>query len=248
MGGFPSYTIPDQLLHTISMGNQTSKPARKLAKSVQAAPAVHRTAQAQMPKTMIPLNDSRTHAQAQVPTSQNPAQEVPQGKDGGDPQVSQAFVDSITQLGRQILSNSAKPPSDQLNVRALKQLLNRKLLYERGQQEVDSQVNNEGVKRTMIHPRTLSAVLSAVHENGANLTSVMEDYQLDKSFLQDLGRFQPASTVVVIEDARKEDEIGPKPDQPVPVVASEKAMNDYEGEMAEEVNSERLRELKRRLE
>lgn len=234
------------------MGNQASKPARKLAKSVQAAPAVHRTAQAQMPKAAIPPKDSPAEGQGQghahVPTHQNTHQDVPQGKDGGDPQVSQAFVDSITQLGRQILSNSAKPPSDQLNVRALKQLLNRKLLYEKGQQEVDSQVNDQGVKRTMIHPRTLSAVLSAVHDKGANLNSIMEDYQLDKSFLRDLGRFQPATTVVAIEDAKKEDEIGPKADQPVPVVASERAMNDHEGEMAEEVNSERVRELKRRLE
>lgn len=165
----------------------------------------------------------------------------PEGRDGMDPQADQSFIDSINKLGRQIQSSTGENPG-QLDVRALRQLMNRKSLYEKGQSEVATQMAGESSEaRTMLHPRTLTAVLNAL-EGKASPSEIAQDFLVSPQYLENLGRFKVAENIVVIEEQTKEDEIGPKAARP------SELMIDYDGDMSEEVNSERLRQLRLRLE
>lgn len=190
---------------------------------------------------------------------------LPEGKDGFDPQVgsqyNEKYVNSIFQLGKQIQSQSMDQKFDP-NIRALKQLDNRKSLFEKGQQELQHQMDpNSGengpekeqkeVKRTMIHPRTLTAVLSDLKDSRVSNSTLAKDYQLHESFLSELGdRFTVATNTVIIEEEAKEGEIAPK----IGAVARAKAaadgdqlLMDYNGEVGERVNAQRLKTLQSRL-
>lgn len=172
----------------------------------------------------------------------------PEGRDGQDPTADKAFIDSISRLGRQIQLHTARNPAEQLDVTALKQLLNRKALYEKGQNEVKAQLNSQQDTRTMIHPRTLTAILNAINEHKTSPDEVLKDYQVDQAFLQNLERFKVAQNMVILEEEHKDDEIGPKIGQPTARAASESSMIDYNGDMTERVNEDRLKKLRKRLE
>lgn len=259
------------------MGNKISRPARKLNKTILEAGKVSRTAQARLPPQALkeqfeagiePRQEQRQderqeqrqdkrQAQRQDETQEgkNTARPLPpymkqnnadrssqpEGRDGMDPQADQSFIDSINKLGRQIQSSTGENPG-QLDVRALRQLMNRKSLYEKGQSEVATQMAGESSKaRTMLHPRTLTAVLNAL-EGKASPSEIAQDFLVSPQYLENLGRFKVAENIVVIEEQTKEDEIGPKAARP------SELMIDYDGDMSEEVNSERLRQLRLRLE
>lgn len=258
------------------MGNKISRPARKLNKTILEAGNVSRTAQARLPPQALKeqfeagieprqeqrqderqeqRQDKRQEAQTQDGKSmarplppymkQNTKADRnsphPEGRDGMDPQADQSFIDSINKLGRQIQSSTGENPG-QLDVRALRQLMNRKSLYEKGQSEVATQMAGESSKaRTMLHPRTLTAVLNAL-EGKASPSEIAQDFLVSPQYLENLGRFKVAENIVVIEEQTKEDEIGPKAARP------SELMIDYDGDMSEEVNSERLRQLRLRLE
>lgn len=172
----------------------------------------------------------------------------PEGRDGLDPTADKSFIDSISRLGRQIQLHTARNPAEQLDVTALKQLLNRKALYEKGQNEVKAQLNSQQDTRTMIHPRTLTAILNAINEHKTSPEEVLKDYQVDQAFLQNLERFKVAQNMVILEEEHKDDEIGPKIGQPTARAASESSMIDYNGDMTERVNEDRLKKLRQRLE
>lgn len=189
---------------------------------------------------------------------------LPDGKDGFDPQVgsqyNEEYVKSIFQLGKQIQSQSMDQKFDP-NIPALKQLDNRKSLFEKGQQELQHQMDPDSsasgpkeqkeVKRTMIHPRTLTAVLSDLKDSRVSNSTLAKDYQLHESFLSELGdRFTVATNTVIIEEEAKEGEIAPK----IGAIARAKAaadgdqlLMDYNGEVGERVNVERLKTLQSRL-
>ncbi|SGZ57251.1 CIC11C00000004836 [Sungouiella intermedia] len=257
------------------MGNKASRPARKLANTVVNTGSVARSSKPQLPsaelkqqyenqasgeetkkqnaagkqeaqeekseKTLLSVSDDGAHRQFGGKSG-------PEGKDGMDPTADKAFIDSINRLGRQIQSHSARDPKDQLNVTALKQLLNRKTLYEKGQSEVKAQLLSLHDSRSMIHPRTLTAILNAINEHKTSSEDVMKDYQVEKAFLDNLNRFKVASNVVIIEEDRKDDEIGPKMGQPRARAAAEGSMIDYDGDMSETVNQDRIKQLRKRLE
>lgn len=243
------------------MGNTASR-ARKL-NQIPAATTVARTSQARLPTQALkeqfargpekaqqsteglsdtkqsskaPENTPGAHSLASTALPSN----VPEGRDGMDPSADAAFINSINQLGRQIKSYTAQN-TGQMDVRALKQLINRKRLYSEGQKEVEAQMSAEAT-RTMLHPRTLTAVLNAVRDGTTLPAEIAKDYQVEPGFLDHMARFRVADRIVVIEEQTKEDEIGPKASQP-PVL-----MMDYEGAMGEEANNGRLNELRKRLE
>lgn len=252
------------------MGNKASRPARKLTNTIVHTGPVVRSSQPHLPSQEEMLNleqTSRARAtkseeQGKEQTEQpqqnaNPGQlsrnentdaQGPEGKDGMDPTADKAFIDSISMLGRQIQSHSARNPAEQLDVTALKQLLNRKVLYEKGQNEVKAQLNAQQDTRTMIHPRTLTAILNAINEHKAAPLEVLKDYQVQEAFLENLSRFRVASNMVIIEEDHKDDEIGPKIGQPTARAASEGSMIDYNGDMTEAVNQDRIKQLRKRLE
>lgn len=253
-----------------AMGNKASRPARKLTNTIVHTGPVVRSSQPHLPSQEEMLNleqTSRARAtkseeQGKEQTEQpqqnvNPGQlsrnentdaQGPEGKDGMDPTADKAFIDSISMLGRQIQSHSARNPAEQLDVTALKQLLNRKVLYEKGQNEVKAQLNAQQDTRTMIHPRTLTAILNAINEHKAAPLEVLKDYQVQEAFLENLSRFRVASNMVIIEEDHKDDEIGPKIGQPTARAASEGSMIDYNGDMTEAVNQDRIKQLRKRLE
>lgn len=259
------------------MGNKISRPARKLNKTILEAGKVSRTAQARLPPQALKeqfeagieprqeqrqderqeqrQNERQAQRQDETQDGKNTARPLPpymkqnkadrssqpEGRDGMDPQADQSFIDSINKLGRQIQSSTGENPG-QLDVRALRQLMNRKSLYEKGQSEVATQMAGESSKaRTMLHPRTLTAVLNAL-EGKASPSEIAQDFLVSPQYLENLGRFKVAENIVVIEEQTKEDEIGPKAARP------SELMIDYDGDMSEEVNSERLRQLRLRLE
>lgn len=238
------------------MGNTASR-ARKLNQTLASTP-VTRSSQARLPPQALkeqfargPENASeekptepqepepRANGVAKHSSSPSPATS-PEGRDGMDPSADAAFINSINQLGRQIQSYTADN-STQMDVRALKQLMNRKRLFSEGQKEVQAQMSSE-TTRTMLHPRTLTAVLNALRDGRTPADVIARDYLVAPEYLQNMGRFRVADRIVVIEEHTKEDEIGPKAGQP-PVL-----MMDYEGAMNEEANTERLNELRKRLE
>lgn len=253
------------------MGNKASRPARKLTKHIvhadntAAAPLrIHLPTQAMKDRFEHPeqAKTAKTEPQPKPETTGNGSEVTgpstgaantlqtpggPEGKDGADPQADQNYINFINNLGRQIHSQTASSPGQEHSVTALKQLLNRKKLYEKGQNEIEAQLGSTGETRSMLHPRTLTAVINALADKRTDQDAVCEDYQVDRAFLANLGRFRVADRIVVIEETTKEDEIGPKVGQAAARAATEPSMIDYNGDMAEEVNSDRLRELQRRL-
>lgn len=254
------------------MGSSASRPARKLTKTIVNTDKILRSSKAQLPPKALREQFENSQAQETTPEasqqqspntfeqprgndrgSQNLAPHStpntqfanhPPGKDGMDPTADQAFIDSISKLGRQIRSEEAKSPNSQLNVRALKQLLNRKALYEKGQKEVKDQLDPELVHlRTMIHPKTLLSILLAFHDEGITKETVLKDYELSPEFLENLSRFKVAQNVVAIEEDTKEDEVGPKISKDR-VRAPETDERDSEGDF----ENERLKMLRKRLE
>lgn len=186
---------------------------------------------------------------------------VPYGKDGGDPQIDgtdpydPGFVSSITRLGKQIHSISLDQDARmRQQSMALKQLKFRKQLFEEGEREVQSQMK-QGVEaghgstekeviRTMVHARTLGAIINDIHDPRLDDSRILLDYQLHPDFLKELGkRFKVATNTVVIEDNTKEDEIGHR----ITPISSPEAMTDENGELGEAMGTEKLKTLKDRL-
>lgn len=254
------------------MGGSASKPARKLTKNIVNTDKITRSSRAHLPPQALKEQfEKSAAAQAEAPEAskrsdkqqseesqnknqqvapqqhrfQSPAGNNPPGKDGMDPTADQAFIDSISKLGRQIQSEDVKQPSQQLDVRALRQLLNRKTLYEKGQQEVKDQLDSLlNHQRTMIHPKTLLAILNAYHDEGVTNETVLKDYELSADFLQNLSRFKVAQNIVPLQEDTKEDEVGPRTEKDR-VRAHE---TDEEHGIDGDVGNERLKELRKRLE
>lgn len=174
---------------------------------------------------------------------------VPEGKDGFDPQVETSFnpdfVNSISQLGRQIQSHDVRQKMDP-NTVAVQQLSNRRALFKKGQQELELQNENspnEAVIRTMLHPRTLGAVISDIHDPRFDERRITKDYQLSADFVKTLGkRFRVAANVVAIQEDQKEGEVGGT----AKAVGGNGGPNVYDG-AGERLSEQRLKELQLRL-
>ncbi|KAM9914043.1 hypothetical protein OXX59_000498 [Metschnikowia pulcherrima] len=252
------------------MGNKVSKPARKLTGTISHASDIAKpsTSRIQLPSKELkdrfensasePANEKvakssdsevkKNDLSSRPGDSALSKENVPEGKDGMDPQADQNYINFINNLGRQIHSHSEGSNTEQVNVRALKQLLNRKNLYKKGQDEVKAQLESSSGARTMIHPRTLTGILYALNDPRVSRESVMKDYQVDADFMKNLERFKVAENVVIIEEQAKEDEIGPKVGQPVARAATDPSLMNENGSVSESVNQERLKELRSRLE
>lgn len=258
------------------MGGSASKPARKLTKNIVNTDKITRSSRAHLPpqalrerfeKSGAPeatapaateakkessqkADQSQKKQESQSPAPlhhrfQSPSGNTPPGKDGMDPTADQAFIDSISKLGRQIHSEEAQAPSQNVDVRALKQLLNRKALYEKGQKEVKDQLDAGGAQqRTMIHPKTLLAILNVFHDEGVPNETVIKDYELNEGFLKNLSRFKVAQNIVPLQEDTKEDEVGPR----TPKDRIRTQTTDEEFGIDGDVGSERLKQLRKRLE
>lgn len=257
------------------MGSSASRPARKLTKNIVNTDKILRSSRAHLPPKELkeqfersaeggqetpkgPEKTKKEGTESQKETSKVPSQHrfqqqspqgqgnVPHGKDGMDPTADQAFIDSISKLGRQIKSEDAAGPNQQqLDVRALKQLLNRKALYEKGQKEVKDQLDSQQPhSRTMIHPKTLTAILNAFHDEGVTNERVLKDYELSGDFLQNLNRFKVAQNIVPLQEDTKEDEVGPRTERDRLRVLETDEERTTEGD----IENERLKVLRKRLE
>lgn len=214
------------------MGSKVSKPARKLAASTSRIEPLAKVShqKVQLPSAELKArNESNTSETKATPPTQNPSvvprtsgrefngfqqdytniQNIPEGKDGMDPQADQKYIDLITDLGRQIQTKNMNSTTHQADVTALKQLLNRKKLHMAGQSEVQAQIDAKGGTRTMINPKTLTAVIDAMNGPGSSRNDILEDFQLHVGFLDNLERFKVAHNVVMIEEHADEDQIGP---------------------------------------
>lgn len=239
------------------MGSGVSKPNRQLKNIITKTGNV----KSSQPKVKLPSQKLKDQFEGTVPQgSDAPSYEqtqpndsemdaAPRGKDGMDPQADQGFIRMMNDLGKQIHSHNANH-NQHIDVRALKQLLNRKQLHDQGQSEVKAQIDGSAdrLARTMVHPRTLTAIVNALNDANYPHAEIARDYDISQEFLQNMSRFQVANKVVIIEEHRKDDEIGPKVSQPMARAATESSMIDYDGEMSEIVNEERIRNLKKRLE
>lgn len=201
-------------------------------------------------------NSQQTKPQAPALQKSQPPQ-MPEGKDGFDPHVGsydQNFINSVTNLGKKIHSTTSDSQINP-NFSALTQLKNRKTLYEKGQKELETQMDphgpasasqlgeNKDAIRTMIHPRTMGAILNDLRDPRMTKDRITLDYQLRPGFLQELGsRFKVATTTQPLEEHTKDDEIAPKE-------APSKSMMDFNenDELAESVDQNRLNALKSRL-
>ncbi|OBA19831.1 hypothetical protein METBIDRAFT_44642 [Metschnikowia bicuspidata var. bicuspidata NRRL YB-4993] len=255
------------------MGNKASKPARKLTGSLSNAGKINNPSSLRIQLPSQELKDRFENSGAELAqanekmaksnhhTSNDPDSNVergtqgsatvangPEGKDGMDPQADQNYINFINNLGRQIHSHSEGNKGEKVNVRALKQLLNRKNLHKKGQDEVQAQLESTSTTRSMVHPRTLTAIIYALHDPRVSHDNVMKDYQLSPEFLNNMDRFKVAENMVVIEDDIKEDEIGPKFGQPVSRAASDPSLMNENGAVGESVNSDRMKKLRSRLE
>ncbi|CCE82517.1 Piso0_002246 [Millerozyma farinosa CBS 7064] len=279
-----------------SMGNRTSKPARKLGKEItkNLEPSFNRSEKVNpLPSEALrkrfeqqpqqeegsaqsksqnhdvgadaakssndPLSQKQNMLKNEVDfVGKNKVEsELPEGKDGFDPDVGSydaSFVNSLKYLGKQIHSNTENATLNP-EFSALKQLKKRKELYDRGQKELEIQKDPHGpavrdkkqesyVQRTMVHPRTLSAILSDLKDPRTTDEGITLDYQLNKEFLRELGpRFSVASNHVPLEEDKKEDEISHQVEDPG------KSMLDDEDplEKDERMDSHKLQSIKRRL-
>lgn len=258
------------------MGNKVSKPARKLASSIGKEDVGQVThTKVRLPSQELRTRFEQTGGSFKTsegqPTTEGPEVIATPGsaalqqqpaqpgqpsvasdsgtRDGLDPQADRNFIDFILTLGRQIHSQSAGSEVARDDVAALKQLLNRKQLHEKGQTEVQLQLEASDltVQRTMVHPRTVTAILHALKDQNAPVAEVSRDYQLDPRVMQDLDRFSVANHVVIIEEETKPDEIGPKKGQPRSRAATDPSLLDYDGEMSETVDKQRMEKLRSRL-
>lgn len=202
----------------------------------------------------------------QTTNSINNSQTVPEGKDGMDPQADQKYIDLITNLGRQIHSKNVDVNAPQADVTALKQLLNRKRLHLVGQSEAQAHMDsvtsgdstggaygvgsagssdgNDFVARgrTVINPKTLTAIIDAINAPQSTKEDVAQDFQLLATFLNNLERFKVAHNVVMIEEHADEDQIGPiKGNRPKRETSFEESPNVYSDDA-------RVKELQKRLE
>lgn len=191
--------------------------------------------------------------------SQTANENHPEGKDGLDPQMSPAqeklFIDSITLLGKQIHSSSETQRSD-MDSMALRQLHFRKSVFQRGEKELELLKDPQGsaastkesacasdTERTMIHPRTLGAILTDLEDSRTTKAGIMEDYRVSSEFLDGLKRFKVATTVYVEPKEDKEGEIATQSEEPG------KTLLDYDGssEIGERMDLQRINKLKGRL-
>lgn len=231
------------------MGSKFSKPSRKLAAAAASQPlAPVSRSKVQLPSGELKARASATntvsdsapnHQSTNITNKDSLRASVPEGKDGMDPQADQKYLDLITNLGRQIHSKNVGQPDQQADVTALKQLLNRKRLYAAGQSEEKAQLDTPGTShRTVISPKTLTAIIDAMNDPNSRDVDVTRDFLLEKNFLEGLRRFKVAHNVVMIEEHADEDQIGPiKGRRP-----TEKE------DMESEMDDPQLKELKRRLE
>ncbi|CUM67585.1 uncharacterized protein PRCAT00005285001 [Priceomyces carsonii] len=180
--------------------------------------------------------------------------QLPEGKDGFDPQgkFDDDFIKSITRLGKLIES---KPESQHFDTSlALEQLRFRKDLYAQGQKELDLQKNQGSypqssngsagkeleVVRTMVHPRTLGAILTDIRDPRIDNERIILDYQLHSNFLDGLGkRFKLATHSAPLDPKPKDDEIGPR-EEPVSNVVSDK-------DGADNIDKKKLKKLQERI-
>lgn len=241
------------------MGNKVSKPARKLAGSATGLKPLSPVSRerVQLPSAelkarqehgFVPTEEVPKHnGDAPVPTEINGTsrefarEKIPEGKDGMDPQADQKYIDLITNLGRQIHSKNVRNDGPQANVIALKQLLNRKRLHAAGQSEAQAHKDSVGGDRTVINPKTLTAIIDAMNDPRGKNEDVLKDFQLQKDFLSGLERFKVAHNVVMIEEHAGEDQIGPIKGR------RQTKQKEHDVDQTEE-NSERVKELKKRLE
>ncbi|GEQ68413.1 hypothetical protein JCM33374_g2081 [Metschnikowia sp. JCM 33374] len=263
------------------MGSQASKPARKLTGTLSRAGDIGKASapRIQLPSQALKDRFENSGPEPSVPESANEKapktgdhtpksptsvniggsgnvsdRGIPEGKDGMDPQADQNFIKFINNLGRQIHSHSEGPQGEQVNVRALKQLLNRKQLYKKGQDEVKAQLESPSgsgtapKSRSMIHPRTLTAIIQALNDPRVSREDIVKDYSVDGSFLENMSRFKVAETLVIIEEDTKPDEIGPKVGHAVPRASTDPTLMNENGSVSETVNQDRLKELRSRLE
>lgn len=243
------------------MGSKASKPARRLTKTIVNQENVAAAGRAHVQLPTQAMKDHFENPQEKPQEAPKPAQAPatrefqgpsstagPEGKDGMDPQADQNYINFINNLGRQIHSHQKKALDQEGNIVALKQLLNRKKLYEKGQHEVKAQLGALTDLRTMVHPRTLTGVINALNDKRSTRENISKDYQVSEQFLDNMSRLKVAHNIVVIEETTKEDEIGPKMGQPAARAATEPSIIDYDGDMTETVNKDRLRELQKRLE
>lgn len=209
------------------------------------------------------LNQKETAFRANSSTSFDPkflhkkinsANTTPEGKDGGDPHeqgtstYDKGFIDSLNQLGKQIKTVEFNPAKDK-NAAAIKQLQERKRLYELGEQEIKDQMSqntNDGkeIFKTMVHPQTLSAILRDVKDPRVDNQTIAKDYQLKPEFLSNLGDvFQMPTTVKQFEEDTKADEVGHKT-----VPQQRRSIHDTQDETANEtVDGETYKKLQKRL-
>ncbi|KAI5965516.1 hypothetical protein KGF57_000782 [Candida theae] len=179
---------------------------------------------------------------------------TPEGKDGGDPHeqgtstYDRGFIDSLNQLGKQIKTVEFNPTKDK-NVAAIKQLQERKRLFELGEQEVKDQMTqniNHGKDgfKTMVHPQTLTAILRDIKDPRVDNQTIARDYQLKPDFLNNLGDvFQVPTTVRQFEEDTKADEVGHKT-----IPQQRRSIHEKQDETANEtVDGETYKRLQKRL-
>ncbi|RLV94559.1 hypothetical protein JA1_001657 [Spathaspora sp. JA1] len=171
---------------------------------------------------------------------------IPEGKDGGDPQVEgtdtyqKGFVNSVTELGKQIHSVEFDHLKMNKNILALQQLKSRKTISEIGEQELENEknsANGTSAYKTMVHPHTLTAILSDLQDPRMTPESITKDYQLSPDFLKELGdKFQVPTNTMPIEEEKP-----PEEDQFVSAVeADEFEFEEQEGKL-DRKNYEKLK-------
>ena len=245
------------------MGSKVSKPASKLAASAAAEVPLAKVSRqkVQLPTAELKArNEALQHTGEQASShpqvlratkndastndSFHPSKPIPEGKDGMDPQADQKFIDLITNLGRQIESHDASnnaSNSQKANMTALKLLINRKRLYAAGQNQAEAHTNSTSNKRTVVNPKTLSAIIDAVNEPHGLKEEVSKYYQLEEDFLNGLQRFRVAHNSVMMKEHTKKDQIGP-------IKGSQPKKTEYDDEIpVADPENPRLKELQKRL-
>ncbi|KAG5421286.1 hypothetical protein I9W82_000376 [Candida metapsilosis] len=178
----------------------------------------------------------------------------PEGKDGGDPHeqgtstYDKGFIDSLNQLGKQIKTVEFNPAKDK-NASAIKQLNERKRLYELGEKEIKDQMSQnfhdgKEIFKTMVHPQTLTAILRDLKDPRVDNETIAKDYQLNPEFLSNIGDvFQVPTTVKQFEEETKADEVGHKT-----VPQQRRSIHEKEDETTSEtVDGETYKKLQKRL-
>ncbi|KAG7191638.1 uncharacterized protein KQ657_002907 [Scheffersomyces spartinae] len=206
------------------------------------------------------INNSTTEQSKQQPISKDSPSSIddlpsiihPPGKDGYDPQeLHKDFIQSVVDLGRQIHSTNVN--GNGTNALPLRQLRNRKNLFKLGQQQLELQKQGKAVDSTMVNPHTLSAILEAIKEPDSNKESIAADYNVNIKFLELLGtRFSVPKTYVPLQEATKEGEISSQNAEAKSVLSAtqrseQHLMMNPNDELAENISSKRLNQLRSRL-